>query len=143
MSLWRLEEISTTTIPQEEQQYREQDALAVADLTRTALEMMPDKTTSLLQERNLYALLGRSNIQIGARVDLVTRNSDGVVEHIDFKTGKIRDNTVQSRDGSRRRGTSLSARATDPDNDAISGSTAAPVGIARSQDRRTRLARNR
>lgn len=91
-----LEEISTTDYPREEEQYREQDALDVADLTRTALEMIPEKAVPLLQERNLYALLGRSGVEIGARVDLVTRNVDGGIEHIDFKTGKIRDNSVQS-----------------------------------------------
>lgn len=91
-----LEEISTSDYPDEEKQYREQDALDVVDLTRSAIEMLPAGATSVLQERNLYAPVGRSGIQIGARVDLVLRSDVGEIEHVDFKTGKVRDNTVQS-----------------------------------------------
>lgn len=91
-----LEEISTSDYPDEERRYREQDALDVVDMTHTALDMIPTGSTSLLQERSLYAPLGRSEVQIGARVDLVLRTADGAIEHVDFKTGKVRDNTVQS-----------------------------------------------
>ena len=91
-----LQQISTSEYPKEELPYREQDARDVVDLTRTAIDMVPSDATSLLQERRLYAPLGRSGNSIGAQVDLVLERSDGALEHIDFKTGKVRDNTVQS-----------------------------------------------
>ena len=89
-------EIATSDYPEEERPYREQDARDVVDLTLTALRMVPRESHSLLQERNLYRPLGRSGIEIGARIDLVMQDAEGRIEHIDFKTGKVRDNTVQS-----------------------------------------------
>ena len=91
-----MREISSTAYPEDEFSHREEDAANVVDLTRTALDMMPTDAGLLLQERRLFAPLGRSGVQIGAQIDLVLGRSDGSIEHIDFKTGKLRDNTVQS-----------------------------------------------
>ncbi len=90
------EEIATSDYPDEELPYREQDALDAIEMTQTALDMLPRDATSLLQERKLAMLLGRSGVEICAQVDLVVQTGDGAIEHIDFKTGKVRDNSVQS-----------------------------------------------
>ena len=91
-----LREVSTTEYLADELPYREQDAASVAECTAAAFEMIPPGSSSLLQERNLYAPLGRSGVQVGARIDLVLSHANGEIEHIDFKTGKIRDDVVQT-----------------------------------------------
>ena len=91
-----MQQVSTSDYPEEELPYREQDARDVVEMTRTAIELVPSDARSLLQERKLFAPVGRRSIQIGAQVDLVMERSDGAIEHVDFKTGKVRDNTVQS-----------------------------------------------
>ena len=91
-----LREVSTTEYPADELSYRDQDAASVAACTTAALDMIPAGSSSLLQERNLYAPLGRSGVQVGARIDLVLRRDNGDIEHIDFKTGKIRDDAIQN-----------------------------------------------
>lgn len=91
-----IQALASQDYPEAERHLIEQDAEDVVDLTKTALDMIPGDSRSLLQERKLYKPLGKSGIEIGAQVDLVLQRGDGTIEHIDFKTGKIRDNTVQS-----------------------------------------------
>lgn len=90
-----MQELSTTTYPDDEREFLEQDTQRVVELTHTALEMMPAGAQSLLQERKLYARVG-GGVQVAAQIDLVLQRPDGTVEHVDFKTGRRRDNTVQS-----------------------------------------------
>jgi len=91
-----LDEVSAAAYPAGELAYRKQDARDIAKWTLTAFEMIPPGSRSMLQERKLYAPLGRSSVQIGAQIDLVLRRDDGNIEHIDFKTGKVRDDAVQN-----------------------------------------------
>jgi RecB family exonuclease len=91
-----LAEVSTREYPDEERQHLAQDARDVVELTLAALELIPRRSRALLQERKLYAPLGRSGVEIGAQIDLVLQRPDGAIEHVDFKTGKVRENTVQT-----------------------------------------------
>src|ERR687892_22637 len=75
-------------------QYIEKDALDVASWTQTALDMLPRDARPMLVEKNLYAPVGRGPVQLGARIDLVLQHDDGTIEHVDFKTGKLREDPV-------------------------------------------------
>jgi RecB family exonuclease len=90
-----LAEVAATEYPPEERAYLEQDAIDVASWTQTALDMLPRDARPMLVEKNLYAPLGRGPVQLGARIDLMLQHADGVIEHVDFKTGKLREDPVQ------------------------------------------------
>ncbi|MEZ4569903.1 MAG: PD-(D/E)XK nuclease family protein [Thermomicrobiales bacterium] len=91
-----LREVSTSEYPPEEVDQRERDAADVVEWTFRALDMLPERSSLRLQERQLSCAAGKSGVEIGAQVDVVLQRSCGTVEHIDFKTGKVRDNTVQN-----------------------------------------------
>jgi RecB family exonuclease len=90
-----LAEVAATEYPPEERAYLEQDAIDVASWTQTALDMLPRDARALFVERKLFATLGRGPVQLGAQIDLVLEHDDGVIEHVDFKTGKLREDPVQ------------------------------------------------
>jgi hypothetical protein len=81
--------------PASELSQLERDALEVADWTVRALEMLPPGARPLFVERKLYSPVGRHGLQLGAQVDLVLQHDDQTVEHIDFKTGKLKHDPVQ------------------------------------------------
>ncbi|MGH6914298.1 MAG: PD-(D/E)XK nuclease family protein [Geminicoccales bacterium] len=58
--------------------------------------MLPRDARPLVVEQNLFAPAGRGALRLGARVDLVLKHEDGLIEHVDFKTGKLRDDPVQA-----------------------------------------------
>lgn len=84
------QEIEGANYPPHERQHMARDAEEIVNLTVAGLQMLEPGAQPLLVERNLFALLGRGPVELGARVDLVVQHEDATVEHIDFKTGKRR-----------------------------------------------------
>jgi len=79
---------------------RDQHAPVVTGHVERALRSLPVNAEVLhVEEEFTYSVRTKaigSAVTVGAKVDVVIRHGDGMIDHIDFKTGKKGGDTIQN-----------------------------------------------